>query len=245
MNLVIDIGNTLTKIAIFNGNELIDISVVEKNTFKSLENTLVRFPEITSSILSAVSDYDSTIINLLQSKGNVIELTHNTPVPFNNKYSTPETLGKDRIAIASAAAMLYPSENVLVIDAGTCVTYDFVAATGEYMGGSISPGLVMRLKALNAFTGKLPLESLPDPEINIDLIGDTTKTSILSGVILGLKSEVEHIINRYESLYSPIKIIVSGGDYKYFEKTSKSNIFASPNIVVHGLKEILNFNERN
>lgn len=243
MKLVIDIGNTSAKIAIYDNSSLIDLRTVEENFYESLINTFQKYPSITSSIVSAVTNYDDRIPAILKKNSSFLELTHSTPVPFINKYSTPQTLGKDRIAIAAAAVSMFPDENILVIDAGTCVTYDFVNSSGEYLGGSISPGLVMRLKALNNYTNKLPLESLPEHNSVIELIGKSTRTSILSGVVIGLKSEVEHIINQYELQFSPLKVVISGGDYKYFEKTSKSNIFASPNFVINGLKEILIFNE--
>jgi len=164
--------------------------------------------------------------------GFFVELNHSTPVPFINKYRTPETLGKDRIAIASAAVQLFPNENVLVIDTGTSITYDLVTSKEEYIGGGISPGLNMRFKALHNFTHRLPLVKMQDAEAKINLVGDSTETSILSGVVVGAKAEVENIINQYCSLYSSLKIIISGGDHKYFEKLLKSNIFAAPNIVV-------------
>lgn len=244
LKLVIDIGNTATKIAVFDNDIIINLNVVDDNLYDTIQVTFSDFPKISSSILSSVSKFDSSIIELLATKGKVIELTHNTKIPFKNNYGTPETLGKDRIAIASAAVMQHFGKNVLIIDIGTCVTYDFINEKGEYIGGSISLGLIMRFKALHNYTHSLPLEILPDYNAEVNLIGNSTSTSILSGVIIGLQSEIENIINQYESLFTPLKIIISGGDYKYFEKLAKSNIFASPNIVVHGLKKILDFNEK-
>ena len=243
MKLVIDIGNTNAKIAIFNNDDIADFKVIENITPDSISLFLNKYPEIQSAILSSVSEFDRKIINLLETYASVIELTHNTPLPFKNKYNTTKTLGKDRLAIASAASTIYPEENVLVIDAGTCVTYDMINNKGEYLGGAISPGLNMRLKALNTFTDGLPLVDLPNDVNEIELIGNTTNSSILSGVIIGLTSEMENVINQYESRFPTLKTIISGGDYKYFEKLAKSNIFASPNIVIHGLKKILDFNE--
>lgn len=245
MKLVIDIGNTSTKIAIFNNDDIIDFHTIENVSTEYISKILDSHPEINSSIISNVSNYDSSILSLLRKVGTTIELTHDTPLPFSNNYSTPSTLGKDRLAIASAGATLYSEQNVLLIDAGTCVTYDFVDKNGSYHGGAISPGLKMRLVALNTFTDGLPLVDLPKDNYHIDLIGNSTTSSILSGVILGLLSEVESFINQYESRFQELKIIISGGDYKYFEKLAKSNIFASPNIVIHGLKKILDFNEEN
>lgn len=245
LKLVVDIGNTFTKIAVFSGDEIIDLQTTEKINTEYLRSTIIKYPEISSSILSSVALHDIRLNEFLVQQGFFIELSHNTPVPFINKYGTPDTLGKDRIAIASAAVNLYPNENVLIIDTGTSITYDIVNSDKEYLGGGISPGLNMRFKALHNLTYRLPLIQIPSAETNINLVGDSTESSILSGVVVGVKAEVENIITQYSSMFSPLKIIISGGDYKYFEKLVKSNIFASPNIVVRGLKNILDFNENN
>ncbi len=245
MKLVIDIGNSSTKIAIFSNDDIVDFKIAAKITQKGISTTLAEYPEIQSSIISSVSKFDRKIIDLLHSVGQVIELSYETPLPIIVKYGTPTTLGKDRLAIASAASTIYPGENVLAIDAGTCVTFDMINKNGEFLGGAISPGLNMRLKALNTFTDGLPLVELPSATNELELIGNTTETSILSGVIIGLTSEMENVINQYESRFSPLKVLISGGDYKYFVKLAKSNIFASPNIVIRGLKKILDFNEEN
>ena len=245
MKLVIDIGNTVAKVAVFEGDDIIDFSVVRNNLLEEVRQRIIKYPSISSSILSSVASYDKDLKQLLSSHGNYLELSHHTLVPFTNLYSTPETLGKDRIAIASAAATLYKGSNVLVIDIGTCTTYDFINTKREYLGGAISPGLSLRFKALNEFTHKLPLVDLPNHEKKIELIGKSTEESILSGVVNGMKMEMERIINQYEDEYSPLVTIISGGDHKYFDSLTKNNIFATPNIVVHGLKRILDFNEEN
>ena len=243
MKLVVDIGNSFSKLAIFQGDDIIDFQTTEKVDIELLNKTFQNYPQIVSSILSSVVYHDLRLNDFLSQHGFFIELDHNTPVPFINNYSTPDTLGKDRIAIAAAAVQLYPDENVLIIDTGTSITFDIVTANREYLGGSISPGLNMRFKALHNFTHKLPLINAPDPGAIINLIGDSTESSILTGVVNGLRAEVENTINQYNKLFSPLKIIISGGDYKYFERLVKSNIFAAPNIVVRGLKNILDFNE--
>lgn len=245
MKLIVDIGNSFTKIAVFKDNDIIDFKTIEKIDVPAIENVVLQYPELDSSILSSVGNYDSSINKYLKQLGFFIELDKNTPVPFKNCYSTPDTLGKDRIAIAAAAAYQHTGENLLIIDTGTCVTYDLITAEREYMGGSISPGIRMRFNALHNFTHGLPLVHVPNPETNVKLIGDSTESSILSGVVNGLLAEVENTINQYNKLFSPLKIIISGGDYKYFDKLLKSNIFATPNIVVKGLKNILDFNEKN
>lgn len=244
MKLVIDIGNSFTKLAVFSGDEIIDFITNEIVSLELLKSILHKYPQIGSSILSSVAEHDPGLVDFLSQIGFFIELSHSTKVPFKNSYSTPNTLGKDRIAIAAAAAHLYPNENVLVIDTGTSITYDLVLSSGEYVGGGISPGLNMRLNALHNFTHRLPLINLPDPETEINLVGNSTESSIQSGVVNGLKAEVENIINQYNNSFSPLKVMISGGDYKYFERLVKSDIFAAPNIVVFGLKYILDFNEK-
>ncbi len=245
LKLIVDIGNTSSKIAVFSNDEIIEFRVIKESLIEVLKEIIISFPDICSSILSSVSNHDGEVSKFLQGKGYFIELTHTTKVPFKNMYQSAATLGKDRIAIAAAGSLAYPGENVLVIDTGTCVTYDFINADGDYLGGAISPGLTMRFDALSKFTHELPRLDKPSAEKEVNLVGKTTHESITSGVINGLKTEVEHIINQYEALFSPLKIIISGGDYLYFENLVKSNIFASPNIVVHGLKKILDFNEKN
>ncbi len=244
MKLIVDIGNTFCKLAVFDEDIMIHFESIKRATVNHISLLVKKFPRINSSILSSVALHDVKINELLMQLGLFIELNHKTPTPFIGKYHTPLTLGKDRIAIASAAATLYPTDNTLVIDAGTSVTYDFITSKNEHLGGSISPGLNMRLESLHNLTHKLPLIELPKYDINIPLIGNTTESSILSGVVNGLIAETESIINQYSSSFSPLKIIISGGDYKYFEKLVKSNIFATSNIVITGLKSILDFNEK-
>lgn len=244
MKLVIDIGNSFAKLAVFKDDEIVDLKTIEDVTINVLKETLNNYPQIVSSILSSVAEHDFLLNEFLMQRGFFIELNHSTPVPFINSYATPDTLGKDRIAIASAATQKYPDENVLIIDTGTSITYDLVLSNREYIGGGISPGLNMRLKALNNFTHQLPLISLPDPDTEINLVGDSTESSILTGVVNGLIAEVENIVVQYNTKFSPLKVVISGGHYKYFVKLVKSNIFAAPNIVVHGLKCILDFNEK-
>jgi type III pantothenate kinase len=164
-----------------------------------------------------------------------------TPLPLTNKYQTPETLGKDRLAAAVAAVNMFPHSNVLVIDAGTCIKYDFINAKAEYLGGAISPGLQMRFNALNHFTEKLPLITLSEYD---SLIGKNTAESLLSGVINGTLSEIDGIIERYHKIYPEIQIVLSGGDAEYLVSKLKKEIFAVSNIVLNGLKIILDYNDK-
>jgi len=238
--LIIDIGNTLVKLAVFNNDRADTIEHLPSIDTESLQNLLAKYPEIKSSIISSVRNYPAELDRWLENHFYHIRLSPSTPLPFNNKYNTPETLGKDRIAAAAAALKIFPGNHVLVIDAGTSITYDLITADKNYLGGGISPGIQMRFKALNTFTDKLPLIG---DIVGTPLIGTDTKTSIMSGVLNGVLAEVEGIIKRYSEQYKPLKIIISGGDYKYFDKKLKNSIFATPNIVMQGLIEILRFNE--
>ena len=239
--LIVDIGNTRTKLALFHNDVLNDLQVFERPETGFVEQVLEKYPDVQASILSAVRSYPREIELLLKQQGYFIQLDKETPLPFQNRYKTPGTLGKDRLAIAAGARSQFPGQNVLAIVAGTTVTFDFINSNGEYLGGSISPGLHMRLKALHTFTDQLPLIELREEAV--DLIGTTTETAILSGIVNGMAAEMDGIIDRYDKNYKSLKIIFGGGDYKYFDKRLKNNIFATPNIVLKGLKVILDFNE--
>jgi len=239
MNLIIDTGNTRTKLALFQGREMVAFlsfeGVDEKNIVQFCESNVY----IKNAILSSVKEYSSEIDVYLKKHYNSFLFNQNTAVPIINKYCTPETLGKDRLAGVVGAKQLLPASDILVIDAGTAITYDFVNASGEYLGGSISPGIAMRYKALHAYTDRLPLL---DYYGETKLIGDDTSNSIFSGVLNGTVAEMEGIIQQYRNLYPGIKIIVTGGDHNYFDKRLKIKTFAAPNLVLEGLNLILDFN---
>ncbi len=239
MDLTIDFGNTLTKAAVFSGSNMMYFKSFKQFSPTELSSIFKRFPEINKSIISSVVCHPAEINGFLGQHTHFLELNKNTPLPITNDYKTPQTLGKDRISAAVAGHSLHPGKNVLVIMAGTCITYDFVDEEGHYHGGAISPGIRMRLKALNHFTDHLPHV---DPEMNAPLIGSTSESSILSGVINGTTTEVDGIIDKYQKNYKNLTVILSGGDTEYFDKKLKNNIFAVPNIVLLGLKYILDFN---
>ncbi len=241
MKLVLDFGNTLQKIAIFEGNQILAMHAYKRITLKELQKIIVNYP-IKSAILSSVIDYSETIKTFLKEKFHFIEFTDNTPIPVLNKYATLQSLGKDRLAAAIAGNHIFPGENVLIIIAGTCITYEFINKSSEYLGGAISPGISIRFKALHTFTGKLPLV---EKKSKVSIIGNTTESSILSGVINGAFHEVEGVMSKYTDNYKKLKIILSGGDMKYFDKILKNSIFAVSNIVLIGLNIILDFNAKN
>lgn len=242
MKLVLDFGNTLQKIAIFEETHLIAFKAYKDISLKQIQKFTYGF-NIQSAIISSVIDYSDEINCFLKKSYNFIELTEKTPIPIHNKYATPSTLGQDRLSAVIACKSIYPKNNILVINAGTCLTFDFIDRNSNYFGGAISPGLTLRLKSLNTFTDKLPL--ITGLKKNTPLIGNTTEQSILSGVINGSIAEIEGIINQYKKKYPDLKVFLSGGDMKYFDKKFKNGIFAFPNIVLFGLNIILDFNVKN
>jgi type III pantothenate kinase len=247
MNLVIDVGNTQTKIALFAGSEISSFTVLEKFSVAVLQEYLLVNTGAKRVILSAVMEVEDAVIDFLKSTYSLILLNHETIIPIENLYKSPETLGKDRLAAAIGANLLCKNQNVLSVDGGTCIKYDFVNARNQYLGGGISPGIEMRFKALNAFTDKLPHIHFR-PYNN--LIGINTEESILSGVINGVVGEVKGIIENYEKQYPDIKVVFTGGSLNFFESVfntggnGKSNIFADSFLILKGLNHILNFNEK-
>jgi type III pantothenate kinase len=239
MNLIIDIGNTRTKLALFQGREMVAFASFSDINIQNIVQFCSANTQITHAILSNVKKIPLEIDSYLNHHYTSVFFNHNTAVPINNKYSTPETLGKDRLAGVLGARQLMPGSNILVIDAGTAITFDLVTDTGEYLGGSISPGITMRYKALHTFTGRLPLLDYYD---DAQLIGDDTATSIHSGVLNGAVAEMNGIIHSYQHVYPGLKIILTGGDHNYFDKRLKIKTFAAPNLVLEGLNLILNFN---
>ena len=240
MRLILDFGNTFQKCAIFNNDEIVAFERFENITLNQLKE-FTYTNNIQSAILSSVINTKPEIIAWLKESFLFIELDHNTPIPITNKYASPETLGKDRLAAAIGAASLFPKQNVLSIDTGTAIKFDLVNFKGEYLGGSISPGLYLRFKALHTFTDKLPLVPYNNEHL---LIGNNTQTSILSGVMNGAIAEVNGLIDTYKNRFEGLKIVFTGGESIYFVKSIKSDIFADSNLVIKGLNEILKFNEK-
>ncbi|NTW32724.1 MAG: type III pantothenate kinase [Bacteroidetes bacterium] len=241
MKLVLDIGNTQVKAGFFENKKLVEVIVFPELSVEWIESTKIKHPGISNIILSSVGKVSAKVIEILKNNFHLIELSETTAIPINNLYKSPDTLGKDRLAGVIAAHSLYPEENILVIDAGTCITFDMVSIKGEYKGGSISPGFLMRFKSLHTFTAKLPLVSLTNYS---ELIGTDTETSILSGVINGLCAETDAIIDKYKGLYKPLRTIICGGDAKFLADRLKNSIFAVPELVLIGLNEILDYNEQ-
>jgi len=239
MNLCVDIGNTRIKYAIFDKGAMVEQQAVEKVGKSDFTRLVKDFP-IRRSIVSSVVNHLPEFVNYLKERTNYFEFTSETPTPLKNLYRTTYTLGSDRLTAAVGAYSQFKGEDYLVIDFGTCIKYNFVNKEGEYLGGGISPGILMRFKALNAFTDRLPLV---DFDTSFDkLIGTSTRESVLSGVINGAVAEVNEIMDLYQAQYSGIKYVITGGDAPFFEKRLKKGIFADPFLLLKGLNEILNFN---
>jgi type III pantothenate kinase len=210
MNFIIDTGNTLTKLALYQGREMVAYSSFPGIDIEHIRQFCDANTLINNVIISTVKEYPSEIDSFISQQYTTIFFSHETPVPVVNNYGTPETLGKDRLAGVIGARQLLPASDILVIDAGTAITYDLINAEGQYLGGGISPGIAMRYKALHTFTGRLPLLDYYD---DAQLIGEDTASSIHSGVLNGALAEMDGIIKGYQLLYPGLKIILTGGDH--------------------------------
>ncbi|MGB4401225.1 MAG: type III pantothenate kinase [Daejeonella sp.] len=240
-HLVIDIGNSRTKVAVFDDQKLIKNEVVEHLSLELLADYL-KDSTIQQSVISSVKDEVKDLEKLLDAQTEYVRFSASLKNGLINEYKTPETLGLDRLAGVIGARVLFPGKNCLVIDMGTCITYDAIDKKGTYRGGSISPGLNMRLRAMREFTGRLPLIELADYG---RLDGDDTKTSMLSGVVNGTYSEIIGFIEQYKAQYSELQVILCGGDANFFDTRLKNSIFAhtlktEPDLVLIGLNEVIN-----
>lgn len=241
MNLAIDIGNTRVKAAVFEEDKLIELLVFDKKIIVSKIKKIIKNHTISAGIISNVGSISESKLAQLNKSFKFIVISASLKVPFNNLYKTPNTLGVDRIALVAAAVKQFPITNVLIIDAGTCITFDFVDVNASYLGGAISPGIKMRYKALNKFTANLPL--IDALELH-DFIGKNTEESIISGVLNGVQNEINGIIEDYYLKYLDLTVVLTGGDTNFLSKQLKSSIFANQNFLLQGLNEILKFNQQ-
>ncbi len=240
MNLILDIGNTRIKVCIFDKTELVyhsTISDLNQDFFRTLQNEF-HFEKIIFSDTRGIDK--ESVKKYFTAEIAILELTHQLAIPIKLKYKTPETLGKDRIAAAVAAADIFRDYPCLIIDIGTALTIDFIDNDGNFEGGIISPGLELRFRALHEFTGKLPKV---EPAENTELIGDSTNTAIQFGVQNGLLYEINEYISRFMKHYPLIKIIITGGDAFLFDKKINYPIFADSFLIPKGLNRILIYNE--
>ena len=239
MYLTIDIGNSFAKLAIFHDGEIVYKERHHKLLVGNVDKLYKKFL-FSRAILSSTRVIDKRIITAIQRRYDMIILDHNTAIPIKNLYRTPETLGRDRLAAMVGAYVQYPKQNCVIIDLGTCNTFDLVDKNGTYQGGNISPGVDMKLKAMNHFTSKL---SQPVRQYNDDPIGKDTTSALQNGAFWGTIFEIESFIHRMNALFTPLNVILTGGDAEIFGSKLNSKIFVAPNIVLIGLHEILKYNE--
>jgi type III pantothenate kinase len=242
MLLAVDVGNTRIKAAVFEDNTLLEVIIFDKKeAAKKIEIILDQYSKINSIVVASVGNLDKSVFLNFEKKASVHFISHESRFPFDNLYSTPKTLGIDRLVLATGAVLQYPNQNRLVIDAGTCITYDFVNEQNEYLGGGISPGIRLRYESLHQFTAKLPLLTKAYPE---NFIGNSTQESIHSGVINGLTLEIDGFINQYKAQYAKFIIILTGGDAEFLAKRLKNTIFAHSNFLLESLNQTFQYNQK-
>ena len=241
MYLCIDRGNSRIKTGVFQEDGLLLSKDVFTDDALTLLKKLIAEHNIQHAIISTTGKYDWDLKEL-GIPGTAIELSHSTPLPIEIVYSTPETLGRDRIASSCGAHALYPGKNCLIVDAGTCVTTDLLLAKGIFVGGNIAPGITMRLEAMHEKTARLPLVSPAFPELEF---GDSTEHALQNGACLGVVMEIEGILNRAKESYGDVSVVITGGDAALLATKLECLIFVEPELVIQGLFQILSFNVKN
>lgn len=242
MLLAIDIGNTQVKLAVFELNTLLDKKIAPLSGWKiEVENYLKLFSKIDALVVASVGNSDENDFFEYNSRLKVLFITQDTKFPFTNSYSTPKTLGMDRMVLATGAVQLYPNQNRLVIDAGTCITYDFIDSNNVYHGGAISPGIRLRYESLHTYTAKLPLLTMESPDA---LIGNSTMQSIHSGIVNGIAFELDGFISSILDRNDNFIIILTGGDAEFLAKRLKNTIFANPNFLLESLNQTFQYNQQ-
>ena len=239
MNLVVDIGNTLLKLAVFDGGRLVAQPCVGELREETFAGLLGGARAARAVVASTRGEAPAIVEAVRRHTDYLLEFTPATPVPIGNAYLTPATLGRDRLAAAVGAATLYPGRNALIVDFGTAVTLDFVSADGVFRGGCISPGMAMRFRALHEYTAALPLCDATD---SAELLGRTTDEAVRLGVMNSLAFEIEGYIARMQGEIEDLCVIFTGGDTNFFAKRIKNTIFANCNLVFWGLNRILEYN---
>lgn len=243
MNLTIDQGNSRTKVALFDDDGRIVKNFIYKSFSASDIERLFSLYPITDSIISSVINIEAAVVNTLHrlSKHFVL-FDHFTPVPITNCYASPETLGQDRLAAAVGAASICPNENLLIIDVGSAITYDFVSDKNEFLGGNIAPGIKMRLTMLNRMTKKLPLVEVEENEL-VPFFGKTTRDAIAAGVIRGIAYEVKGYITALGKRCKHYALFLTGGNAPFVLNNCRYNFHHEKNLVLIGLNTILEYNK--
>jgi len=238
--LCLDFGNTRLKSAVFKNDSLTEIMIIDKDDPETIEPILKKY-NADKTILSSVINHNPEIEKLLDAKTKFHRLSYQSKLPFTTPVGKPETIGADRLALAAAAVYFFPHHHNLVIGMGSCITYNFINKDHEFLGGGISPGMEMRMKALNQFTAKLPIIK---PDGNVPLVGYDTATNILSGVVIGMAHEIDGFINDYKMRYGNFNVHLTGGDLVYLAPHLKNQIFADPELIFKGLYAISEVNNQ-
>lgn len=250
MLVAVDVGNTRIKVAVFEGSTILE--QFNFNSYKlqnELHFILNKYKKASELVVSSVGNISKDIFIEFENKVTIHFITSDFHFPFTNTYATPNTLGIDRMILASGAVLMFPNQNRLVIDSGTCITYDFIDHNDNYLGGAISPGIRLRFESLHNYTAKLPLLSLESiKEQNLDripIIGNSTFESVNSGVINGVINEIEGFISKYEAVYPKFIIILTGGDAEFLAKRLKNTIFANSNFLLESLNQTYQYKIKN
>jgi type III pantothenate kinase len=236
--ICLDLGNTRWKWAVFSDGKISDEGILQDDGPEEL-NKIIEIYQPEKSILSSVVDHPAYFEELLKRKTKYHKLDHHSRVPVTTPVTKPESIGADRLALVVAAAFYFPDRNNLVIGLGSAITFNYVNRFHQFIGGSISPGMEMRFRALHEFTAKLPLVK---PHWNFPLLGYDTKTNIQSGVIFGMAKEIDGVIEAYEERYDNLHVLMTGGDAQYFNPFLKKNITQDPYLIFKGLYVISEHN---
>jgi len=234
VTLCLDFGNTRLKAAVFDGDVFREEIVLPDDHTNTIKELLLKYKPV-RSILSSVIHHDENFEKLLSGQTVFHKLSGKTLFPFTIPTSKKETIGTDRLALIAAAIHYFPGKNNLIISLGSCITYNFVNQYRYFLGGSISPGMDMRFRSMHDYTAKLPLIDDVSITSGLPLIGYDTRTNILSGVINGMKCELDGIINKYAEKYSNFNVLLTGGNSAYFASQLKNKIFADSNFLFKGL----------
>ena len=241
MHLVIDVGNTQIKIAVFEQNKAVEYLTSNQNELLSAIKALkIKYPNIQKAIVASVGTIENSILSSLKNSIEIQYLTKECKFPFINTYSTPNTLGIDRMVLAAGAVLEYPNQNRLVIDIGTCITYDFIDENNNYLGGAISPGIRLRYESMNQKTAKLPSLTKKKP---LHFIGNSTESCMHSGVVNGIALEMDGFIELYKAQYTNFITILTGGDSDFLAMRLKNTIFANSNFLLKSLNQTFQYNQ--
>lgn len=240
MNLALDIGNSRLKLGLFDEDRLVEQAIWADWTLQQLFDWATR-RRVRHVILSSVAQPDAALTRSLAQHYKLLELDAHTPLPFENRYQTPETLGKDRLAAAAGAQALFPERHCLVVDCGTCIKYELLTAEGVYLGGNIAPGAHMRIQAMHHFTARLPEVAMHMPD---SPVGNSTETALQNGALRGAALEIAGFVRLFRrKVKGPLQIILTGGDAPFFERQlAIKNIQTAPDLTLIGLNRILNHN---